>query len=112
MKSLWTVELSHKAGLDFDSIIRHTFEQFGHQQADRYRELIADSLQELSSSGPAHPLATTRPELGSDILSLHIQRQGRKARHIVFFKEKPKRPTQTIVVVRILHESMDFLSHL
>lgn len=112
MKSLWTVELSHKAALDFDSIIRHTFEQFGHQQADRYRELISDSFQELSSSGAAHPLVTTRTELGSDIHSLPIQRQGRKARHIVFFKEMPERPTKTVIVLRILHESMDFLSHL
>lgn len=112
MKSLWTVELSHKAALDFDSIIRYTFEQFGYQQADRYRELIAESLQDLSSNGPAHHLAMTRPELGSDIHSLQIQRQGRKARHIVFFKEIFERPTGTIIVVRILHESMDFLNHL
>jgi|AntRauTorcE11898_2_1112593.scaffolds.fasta_scaffold15767_1 toxin ParE1/3/4 len=112
MQSLWTVELSQKSAMDFDDIIRHTFEHFGSRQADRYGKLIAQSFEELSTNGLAHPLAMARPELGSDILSLPIQRQGRKARHVVFFKQMPERSVKTIVVVRVLHESMDFSSHL
>lgn len=112
MPPLWKVELSEKASNDFDNIIRHTFESFGHHQALRYSNLISGTLTELSHSGPFHSLSRSRLELLDGIRSIAIQRLGKKARHILFFKALPETPDQTIVVVRILHESMDFTEHL
>ena len=108
MAQLWTVELAQKASEDLDQVILHTEENFGRDQAVRYSALIGNALQELSRSGPAHPLAKERSEVLPGILSMQVQRAGKKARHILFFKELE----QKIVIVRILHESMDFREHL
>lgn len=108
MARLWTVEFAQKATKDFDDVILHTEENFGRDQAVRYSALIGNALQELSRSGPAHPLAKERSELLPGIRSMQVQRAGKKARHILFFKEHQ----QKIVIVRILHESMDFREHL
>jgi len=107
MTQLWTVEFTQQATKDIDEIIHHTTERFGRDQAVRYSALIGKSLQELSQSGPAHILAKERPELLHGIRSMQVQRAGKKARHILFFTEHEHK----IVIVRILHESMDFGEH-
>jgi toxin ParE1/3/4 len=112
MAPLWTVEFSQKAATDFDDIILNTLHSFGHQQANRYSRLISQSIQALSESGPRNPLAKNRPELGAGIQSIHIQRLGQKARHILFFKVLPDKKQKTIVILRLLHEAMDFDDHL
>jgi len=112
MPPLWTVEFSQKAATDFDNIIHNTLHKFGALQATRYSQLIAKSLQELSVSGPHHPLVKNRPELFQGIQSMHIQRKGYKARHILFFKTITKAHSRKIIILRLLHESMEFGAHL
>lgn len=112
MLPLWTVEFSQKATSDFDNVIRYTFNNFGQYQATCYSQLIAHSLQELSESGPRHPLAKNRAELAPDTQSLHIQRQGQKAKHILFFKAVTEKETRKIVILRLLHTSVEFSEHL
>lgn len=112
MSPLWTVELSLKAREDFDNIIRHTFENFGHHQAKQYSKLIANSLRELSEQGPNHPLVNDRSGLIAGIQSMHLQRSAHRARHLIFFKASTAAPVRKLVVVRILHESMHFGGHL
>lgn len=112
MHPLWTVELSRKASEDFDRIIHQTFENFGHHQANQYSELIANCLRELSDQGPTHPLVNNRPELIHGIQSIHIQRSSKKARHLILFKAFANERARKLVVVRILHDSMDFVEHL
>lgn|SRR5690554_32825 len=112
MRPLWTVEFSQRASADFDDIIRHTFKHFGQHQAQRYSQLIAQSMRELSEPGPSHPLAKSRPELYADIQSMPIRRMGMNAKHLLFFKEVTEKQTRKIVVLRILHTSMDFSEHL
>ncbi|WP_417521811.1 type II toxin-antitoxin system RelE/ParE family toxin [Marinobacter sp.] len=112
MPPLWTVEFSQRAAADFDEIILHTFKYFGQHQAQRYSELIAHSVRELSESGPDHYLAKTRPELHADIQSMPIRRVGMNAKHLLFFKEVVDKQSRKIVILRILHTSMDFEEHL
>lgn len=111
MPPLWTVEFSQRAATDFDDIIRHTFKHFGQNQAQRYSHLIAHSVRELSESGPDHPLTRSRPELHADIQSMPIQRMGMNAKHLLFFKEVAEKQSRKIVILRILHTSMDFEEH-
>jgi len=106
------VELSQNAARDFDDIIRHTSENFGKHQARRYGSLIANTIRELSERGPDHPLTKDRQELAPGIRSMHAQRSAQKARHILFFKAFDEEPAKKLVIVRILHESMDFGEHL
>ncbi|MEH6562229.1 MAG: type II toxin-antitoxin system RelE/ParE family toxin [Marinobacter sp.] len=112
MLPLWTVEFSQQAANDFDDIIRHTFKNFGQRQAKGYSQLIGHSIQELSESGPSHPLAQDRSELIAGTQSMHIQRQGHRAKHILFFKTVTENQTRKIVILRLLHKSMDFGEHL
>ncbi|WP_417500934.1 type II toxin-antitoxin system RelE/ParE family toxin [Marinobacter sp.] len=112
MPPLWTVEFSERAAADFDDIILHTFKHFGQRQAQRYSELIANNIRELSESGPLHPLAKNRPELASGVQSMPIERRGLNAKHILFFNSGAEHQARKIVVLRILHTSMDFEEHL
>ncbi|MEC9387745.1 type II toxin-antitoxin system RelE/ParE family toxin [Marinobacter sp. bablab_jr008] len=112
MHPLWTVELSQNAARDFDEIVRYTRDNFGIHQAMSYSGLIAHTIQELSERGPDHPLATDRSELLPGIRSIRIQRESQKARHVVFFKAISEMSARKLVVVRILHDSMDFAEHL
>lgn len=109
---LWTVEFSETALTDFDDIIYNTLIDFGQMQAERYRGLIAQSLQELSETGPGHPLVSDRSELRPGMKSLPIRRRGSNARHILFFTEHNGRPHKSILIVRILHDAMDFADQL
>jgi len=112
MPPLWTVEFSHKAAADFDDIILHTFKNFGQHQAQRYTQLIGNSVRELSESGPLHPLAKSRPELVAGIQSMPIERKGLKAKHILFYNTVTEKQVRKIMILRILHASMDFAEHL
>lgn len=112
MPPLWTVEFSQNAATDFDKIIRHTFNNFGQHQANRYSQIIARSIQELSELGPHHPLSKDRSALISGVQSMHLQRSGQKAKHVLFFKAVTGKQIRKIVILRLLHESMDFGEHL
>lgn len=112
MLPLWTVEFSERAAADFDDIILHTFKYFGQNQTQRYNELIANSIRELSESGPLHLLAKNRPELAPDIQSMPIERRGMNAKHILFFNTVTEHQARKIVILRILHTSMDFGEYL
>lgn len=112
MSPLWTVEFSQRAAVDFDDIILHTLKHFGQHQAQHYSQIIGNSVRELSESGPLHPLAKNRSELVAGIHSLLIERTGLKARHILFFNTDTEKQARKIVILRILHVSMDFGEHL
>lgn len=112
MQTLWTVELSQEATEDYDHIIAYTAEHFGPAQALNYGRIIASSLAELSETGPSHPLASRRPELGDNLHSLPVRRRGKNARHILFFIARPTSAKPTLTVLRILHDSADCHYHL
>ncbi|MFB2765458.1 type II toxin-antitoxin system RelE/ParE family toxin [Marinobacter shengliensis] len=112
MPPLWTVDLSQRAARDFDAIVKYTRDNFGPNQAKRYSTLIARTIQEISEHGPNHPLAKDRSELFPGILSIQIQRQSQRARHVIFFKAASAASTRQLVILRILHESMDFSEHI
>ncbi len=109
MKSAWRVQLSQGAERDFFSILRWTTEQFGKRQARVYETTMRSALKVLAT-GPDAPGSRVRPDLGPQIGSLHVARQGRHGRHWVVFCANQE--TKTIEVLRILHDSMDLTRHL
>ena len=62
-------------------------------------------------AGPAQPGVKARPEIGKDLFTLHVARNGRRGRHIVLFRAEPDPGRHRIDVLRILHDSMDLASH-
>lgn len=109
MKRSWRVWLAEGAERDFLSILRWTTAQFGKRQARVYETTLRSALKTLAS-GPSVLGCRTRPELGADIASLHVARQGRKGRHLLVFRVHEQ--DGVIEVLRILHDSMDLAQRL
>ncbi len=105
----WTVRLADQAAQDVEEILDWTLEHFGPLQLAVYTETINDALEALTE-GLANLGVRERPELGEDLATLHVARNGRKGRHqlIVRFDETER----TIEVLRILHDSMDIARHI
>ena len=109
MKRSWRVWLAQGAERDFFSILHWTTERFGERQARVYGTTLRSALKELAN-GPGAVGSRARPELGVDVFSLHVARNGRKGKHLVVFRTLEE--TKSIEVIRILHDSMDSVRHL
>jgi len=91
--------LSTKAALDLDRIYEYTILNFGLKQAREYLSGLQERFQDLAEN----------PRYGriADQLSLGLRRLEYQS-HIVFYMPKGK----GVLIVRVLHESMDFVRHL
>jgi len=104
----FTVVLTGPARADFADLFDWTIEKFGQRQADRYSEIVEAAIEALSSS-VLPPGAKKRNDIGLGVHTLHVARRGRNARHVVVYRQE--KPDQ-ILVLRILHDSMDIAQHL
>lgn len=95
---------------DYQDILVWTRAQFSSQQARIYAQTIESALQELQH-GPDLPGVKWRPELGAQIASLHVARNGYKGRHFVIFYVISVGDGAVIRVLRLLHDSMDLQRH-
>lgn len=111
MKQRWTIRLAEAAGQDYQAILRWTVENFGRAQARTYAKTLNSALQDLAQ-GPDVIGARLREDIGPDIHTLHVARNGRKGRHFVVFRISPSPDASIIEVLRLLHDSMDLPRHL
>lgn len=109
MSQRWAVALSNAAQRDFFGILHWTGDRFGKRQARVYANTLRSALNELHR-GPQLPGCRLRPEIGPNISVLHVARNGRKGRHVVLLRVNEE--TQTLEVLRILHDSMDLVQHI
>ena len=107
----WTVRLSAAAEQDYQNIFRWTREKFGLAQAQLYANTISAALKDLRA-GPETIGVKACDEIGINIKTLHIARKGRKGRHFLMCRTDDAQGQKMIVVLRILHESMDLARHL
>ena len=87
--------LTNEAVRDLEEIWFYTFEKWSVEQADRYYYLILDEIEFIAS----------KPLLGKSID--HIKQGYRSSivkSHVVFYKVQDD---GTVLIVRILHQSMD-----
>ena len=106
----WTVRLSAAAEADLRQILRWTVDNFGSAQARAYADTLSSALKALNA-GPAIMGVKERPEIGADIRTLHVARNGRKGRHFIIFRSAGARDDRLIDVLRLLHDSMDLERH-
>jgi len=88
-------KITEKAGSDLESIWLYTFQNWSIEQADRYYQLMMNDIVFLSEN----------PSAGS--IADHIRKGYRVSRvksHLIFYKYDPE---GFIIVIRILHCSMD-----
>lgn len=107
----WVVRLSAVAEMDYREILRWTVNAFGQAQAQVYAETLASALRALSA-GTAVIGSKERVEIGQNIWTLHVARNGRKGRHFVMFRTNLSHGRNVIEVLRILHDGMDLQRHL
>jgi len=110
-KEGWTVRLSAAAESDFRQILRWTVDRFGSAQGRIYAATLSTALKALCA-GPSIIGVKERSEIGSNIWTLHVARNGRKGRHFIMFRITNARDSQVIDVLRILHDGMDLERHL
>lgn len=108
---IWAIRLSASAEADFRQILRWTADRFGSAQARTYADTLSSALQALCT-GPSLIGIKERPEIGSNIRTLHVARNGRKGRHFIMFRVADAQDGKVIDVLRLLHDSMDLERHL
>lgn len=101
------VVLGSEAEKDFIRILAFNREGFGPRQEVIYETTILKALAELDS-GPEVARSIARDDLRPAVRSLHVARQGRRGRHVIFYRVTN---TDLIQVVRILHDATDFAQH-
>lgn len=90
--------LSRLAAEDFAGIYVYSLTNFGVQQADAYTEGL-ESVFQLLAATPL--LGRERPDIAAAV------RCHEHGRHVIFYRAQ----TRGIIVVRILHLSMEPLKH-
>lgn len=102
MSTLKKPDITPQAKQDLKEILKYTQKVWGTDQRVRYKNLLNEALGKIAAS-PG--LGKPREELRPGYYSYHV---GSHGRHIIFYTMQDT----TILVVRVLHDSMDFESHL
>lgn len=93
------LQLTAIAHTDLRSIRRYSERYWGPEQTDRYLGELRDTMKRLlAGTVTSRPREDLRP-------GLHMVASGR---HCIFFEQNESR----ILVVRVLHERMDFPRHI
>lgn len=100
----WTIVLGELAERDFSGIIDWTAENFGPRQAERYADAILAAIDAIAKN-PISSRSRERGEIGSGYRSVHVARPGR---HFILYRLEG---TNAVLVVRILHDSMELSRH-
>ncbi len=94
-----SLKLTRRARTDIQHISRYTTEMWGKEQAVAYKELLAKHFAMLQAN-PS--IGHSKPGLEEGILCV------RAGRHLIFYETQ----NETVYVLRILHDSMDYARHL
>ncbi|HWA21591.1 MAG TPA: type II toxin-antitoxin system RelE/ParE family toxin [Caulobacterales bacterium] len=104
-KKAWIVDLTDLAEKDFADILNWTAENFGARQAGVYAGLLRAAVKALASDPFTRP-SRKRDEIGKGSRTLHVARPGR---HMLVYRLTAE---DTVLVLRILHDSMELSRHL
>lgn len=110
--------LAPAADRDILGILRWTHAQFGEQASIRYENLIATAITDIAQHVD-RPGVKERHDLGAGFYTYHLSfsrqraatssRRVKRPRHFVVFRHKD---TQTVEILRVLHDRMDLERHL
>jgi toxin ParE1/3/4 len=104
----WRVRLGAIAEVDFANILKWTVENFGRQQAAVYRDILVQTIGELTK-GPHVSGSRARDDIMPGLRTLHVARHGRRGRHFLLYRIVED---GIIEIGRILHDQMDLQRHL
>lgn len=92
-------KLTVKADLDIEDIWEYTNSQWGRNQACKYLNQLEEQFFALAENPN---IGKQRYELAEISMSYHYER------HVIFYRKV----NNGIEILRVLHDSMDFLRHL
>ncbi|MDO8774037.1 MAG: type II toxin-antitoxin system RelE/ParE family toxin [Burkholderiaceae bacterium] len=111
--------LSGPALADIENILEWTTGAFGAAGRQRYAALIQTALLDLAAD-PKRLGTRPRDDIGTAICTYHLaasrkrttaSTQVAKPRHLIIFRMTNKSDVNEIQVLRLLHDSMDFVQH-
>jgi len=92
-------EITEKARNDLIGIWEYTFENWSHQQADKYYQILIEKIEEIAS----------HPHIGRNYERVKVGLRGVTIKsHIVFYRIGD----DAVEIVRVLHQRMDLESRL
>jgi toxin ParE1/3/4 len=106
----WKIRLTQAAENDLQQIIRWTAGKYGRRQAKTYGITLTKAIEDLAN-GPTILGVRSLEEIGPNIHTLHVARQGRRGRHILVFRTSAS-TANCIEVLRVLHDAMELCRHL
>ncbi|MFT4298659.1 MAG: type II toxin-antitoxin system RelE/ParE family toxin [Aeromicrobium sp.] len=97
------------------NILRQSHEVFGERVRLAYEALLTTSLHDAARHRDQPDIAIRRPELGDDVYVWHLRRSRdrspggavKQPRHFVVYKIE----RDTILIGRVLHDSMELSRH-
>jgi len=106
--------LTHAARADIVAILAWSQQQFGEEARKRYEPLIVTAIRDAAARG-GDGVPAPRPELGEGVFSWHLARSRlrapggkvRRPRHFLICR----RDDDTLVIGRVLHDTMDLRQH-
>ncbi len=104
----WRVRLGAVAKKDFARILKYTKDAFGERQAVVYKAALLETIAKLGA-GPNARGSVAREDLGPELRTLHVARSGGRAPHLLVYRASS---SDTIDVLRILHDQMDLARHI
>jgi len=93
-------DLSKKATEDLYNVWNYTYETWSEVQADRYYTILVNAFSVIASGPDA--IGQSFDEILDDLRSYHVRK------HMIFYTMQGN---GRILIVRILHEKMDFKRH-
>jgi toxin ParE1/3/4 len=107
--------VTHAARRDFKAVLKETREQFGPQQQEVCRHLIAEAVR-LVAAEPGRAGSWNRGVVVPGLRAFHLEHAARRrgaAAHILYYAvECLPDGASRVVILRLLHERMEPKRHL
>lgn len=91
--------ITPQAQLDLEEIFQYTLKTWGINQAEKYQDDLHNGMVQVAID----------PKMGSDYdYQIGTYKKIQCNRHLIFYRVE----SQSCIIVRVLHERMDLISHL
>jgi len=97
----YSLKITPKANEDFEDILHYTLSEYGELQMEKYVDKILNSFQSIKSQ----PLLGKQALINGKGFFLHYI-----GKHTIFYNVNINE--SSIIIIRILHQKMNFIKHL
>jgi len=99
----YSLKITPKANEDFEDILHYTLSEYGELQMEKYVDKILNSFQSIK----LQPLLGKQALINGKGFFLHYI-----GKHTIFYNVNVNINKSSIIIIRILHQKMNFIKHL